>query len=237
MCVAIFKPKEEQISKEILKRCWESNPHGAGFMYAKDGRIKVAKELTSFKKFLRVFREHENSAKGCDVVIHFRIMTHGVLDYRNTHPHRVNNETWLVHNGIIDDHCYKNAKLSDTVKFCKMLGGLPRDFMNNPATVNLIGGYSDTDKMIMLNTRGESRIVNEELGIWDQGIWYSNQSYEKPKAARVWTYGGYNYKDDYAGYYKEKNCIFCHKALKQSEQYYQLCEQCETHDETRVVKN
>ena len=235
MCVAIFKPKEEQISKEILKRCWESNPHGAGFMYAKDGRIKVAKELTSFKKFLRVFREHEKSASGCDVVVHFRIMTHGVLDYRNTHPHRVNNETWLVHNGIIDEHCYKNAKLSDTVKFCKMLAGLPRDFMNNPATVNLIGGYIDTDKLILLNTRGESRIINEELGVWDNGIWYSNQSYEKPKVTK-WSYGGYNY-GNYSNFNLDDACLFCNKQLTQREQHFQLCEQCETHEKTRVTKN
>ena len=228
MCIAIYKPKESEITKNTLKTCWESNPHGAGLMYAINGKVKIAKELKSFKRFLRQFREHEKA--GADMVIHFRIMTHGKLDFRNTHPHRVNKDTWLVHNGIISEHCYKNASLSDTVKFCKMIAGLPQDFMKNRATLNLISGYIDTDKMILLNRQGKIQIINEDLGVWDGGVWYSNQSYETVKMSTWYDSARY-----YSPYGDDTECIFCQVSLSPKETKTGICEFCESRTETRIA--
>jgi len=227
VCIAIYKPKESEITKNTLKEFWESKPHGAGLMYAINGKVKIVKELKSFKRFLKQFREHEKT--GADMVIHFRIMTHGKIDYRNTHPHRVNKDTWLVHNGIIAEHCHKNATLSDTAKFCKMIAELPQDFMENRATLNLIGGYIDTDKMILLNRRGKIQIINEEFGVWDGGVWYSNQSYETVKMNKWYD------TRFYSPYDTETECLFCSVSLSPKESKTGVCEFCESRTESRIA--
>jgi len=229
VCIAILKPKESKIKTETLRECWESNPHGAGFMYAKNNRVIVRKELKNFERFLKEYRKHEQI--GGKMVIHFRIMTHGKLDYKNTHPHRVNNNTWLVHNGVISQHSYKNAKLSDTVKFCKMLAGLPVDFMQSKPTLKLIGGYIDTDKIILMDTSGKTRIINEDQGIWDGGIWYSNQSYEPINYAQ---YGNnrnwFDIRDDYI----IDDCLLCQNSLQANEIQNGVCKHCNTRNDSRV---
>ena len=229
MCIAILKPKESEIKTDTLRECWDSNPHGAGFMYAKNNRVIVRKELKNFERFLKEYRKHEQI--GGKMVIHFRIMTHGKLDYKNTHPHQVNKNTWLVHNGVILQHSHKNAKLSDTVKFCKMLAGLPVDFMQSKPTLRLISGYIDTDKIILMDTSGRTQIVNEEQGIWDDGIWYSNQSYEPINYAH---YGSnrnwFDIQDDYI----IDDCLLCQNSLQANEVQSGVCHHCNTRNDSRV---
>ena len=230
VCIAILKPKDSEISNETLRECWNSNPHGAGFMYAKNNRVIVRKELKHFERFLKQYRKHEKL--GGKMVIHFRIMTHGKLDYKNTHPHQVNDKTWLVHNGVISQHSYKNSKLSDTVKFCKMLAGLPVDFMQSKPTLKLIGGYIDTDKIILMDTSGKTRIINEDEGVWDEGIWYSNQSYCPINYAQYGsTRNWFDIRDDYI----VDDCLLCHSSLQDNEVKSGVCNPCNLRNDSRIL--
>ena len=43
MCIAIYKPKGNTISKDTLKNCFDNNPDGSGFMYAQNDKLVVKK--------------------------------------------------------------------------------------------------------------------------------------------------------------------------------------------------
>jgi len=57
MCIIAAIPQGQQISKSILKRCWENNPHGGGFMYSDGNKVIIEKEMVSFKKYWKKFYE------------------------------------------------------------------------------------------------------------------------------------------------------------------------------------
>lgn len=190
MCIAIKQPRGLELSKSVLQKCWDNNPDGAGFMYASNGKIIVRKELDSFKSFYKQLSKHRKR-NNVDFVIHFRIATHGMIDKRNTHPHRVNQSTWLVHNGVISQKCFNKSSLSDTVHFTKLLGKLPSNFMLNDSMLELIREYISTDKIIFLNDRGDVKIVNESHGVKKHGCWFSNHSFQK--IAYAYSYQSRNY--------------------------------------------
>ena len=177
MCVAVLKPKDSSIDDKTLEKCWESNPDGGGFMYVNNDKIIISKEQDSFKKYKTLYRKHE-SLIDTDFILHFRIATSGLIDLANTHPHKVNNDVYMVHNGVIDRCADVNSKISDTMKFCKFISNLPNNFTGNKSMIELITGYIGTDKMIFLNRNGDIKIVNENKGIWKDGNWYSNGNWD-----------------------------------------------------------
>lgn len=186
MCVAVLKPKNIKISDETLKKCWDANKDGGGFMYSYNDKLIIRKELKSFEKYIKLYRKHEKKIN-TDFVLHFRIATSGLIDLNNTHPHKVNEDTYLVHNGVIDRCSDANSKTSDTMKFCKFISNLPSNFIHNKSMMELISGYIGTDKMIFLNKHGEIKIVNEKRGAWIDGCWFSNENWNYTKKLDSWT--------------------------------------------------
>lgn len=181
MCIAIYKPSNKTISKDILKRCYDSNPDGAGFMYAQDKELKIQKGFFEFDKFYDAYKAHQ--AKKC--VIHFRIKTHGKIDETNCHPFLINPTLGFVHNGIISG--FGNNTHSDTIQFNEsVLQKLVSKWGNlalfQDPMVDLIEGRIGYSKLVMLDRHGNHKIFNEDKGQWDGGVWYSNTSYKpKPK--------------------------------------------------------
>ena len=57
MCIAILKPEDKVLSKDTLEECWNSNPDGAGFMYAENGKLHIHKGLMSFSSFYRAYKK------------------------------------------------------------------------------------------------------------------------------------------------------------------------------------
>jgi len=181
MCIAIYKPSNKKINKDILKRCYDSNPDGAGFMYAQDKELKIQKGFFEFDKFYQAYKEHQT--KKC--VIHFRIKTHGKIDETNCHPFNINPSLGFVHNGIISG--FGNDTHSDTIQFNEnVLQKLVSKWGNlalfQDPIIDLIEGRIGYSKLVMLDRHGNHKIFNEEKGHWDNGVWYSNTSYKpKPK--------------------------------------------------------
>jgi hypothetical protein len=69
-----------------------------------------------------------------------------------------------------------------------------------PAIKHLIEERIGYSKLIFLDRHGKHEIFNEDKGLWDEGIWYSNSSY-KPKIAVTTTnvskYDTYKYYPSY----------------------------------------
>ena len=51
MCIAIYKPSDKILSQETLNECYDSNPDGAGFMYAQDKKLHIEKGFFSYDSF------------------------------------------------------------------------------------------------------------------------------------------------------------------------------------------
>ena len=186
MCIAILKPSGTEISDEYLRNCFERNRDGAGIAYAHDGKLYINKGIFDEDKFVAIVRQAEKLAEGA-MLIHCRIGTHGLKDKNNCHPHVVNNRCVLIHNGILNIDVPRDSEESDTIHFIKRyLKPLSRDFMRDDAICDLIEkAIGSGNKFVLLNHKGEYRIINEKAGHWEKGIWYSNKSYESLKFSNV----------------------------------------------------
>ena len=179
MCLIIVQPMESpQIPNYILRNAWAENDDGAGYMFAVDGQLIIRKPFHSFRAFRRAYRaDYAAHGNVAPFILHFRIATHGKLDKAGTHPHRVNGDLGLAHNGILSFlHPAKHE--SDTALFVRAVLAhrstadiLSADYL---ASLEMLIGAGN--KLAFLSATGEIAIVNEEAGFWDNGLWYSNSS-------------------------------------------------------------
>lgn len=208
MCIAILKTKDALITKETLKTCYDNNKDGCGFAYCDEGKIYIKK----FMSFDRFYEEYSKVHNKSNMLIHFRIATHGGVNLDNCHPFKLNDRMALIHNGIISGYGNKTDK-SDTRDFIdKVIGNISWKMWKNPSFVQLVGEAIGNSKFCILDIEGGYYIVNENKGEWVDGVWYSNSSY-KPRTVYKTTIKkdykkdySYNYNswygyDDYDDYY------------------------------------
>lgn len=191
MCIIAIQPIGTKIKENILRNCWESNNDGAGIMYVENGKIIVQRELHNFNEFMRIKRNADRI--GGNIVIHFRIATSGGINEKNLHPFKINESIYFCHNGILDIDVPINSPINDTQIFNNyFMKGLPVDFVNNNAIMQLLEySIGDRNKFVFLDSSGQFHVLNERAGKWDNGIWYSNESY---KRYPTYGYSKYNKK-------------------------------------------
>ena len=193
MCIAIMKSANKKISKSTLRRCYDANPDGAGFMYAEDKQLVVNKGYFTFKEFYKEYKPHGDK----QVLIHFRIKTHGPIDKDNCHPFLVNSGLGFIHNGIING--YGSNIKSDTIEFNesilqKIVSKHGNNSLFDDPMVELIENVIGYSKLVFLDRHGNYTIMNEKKGNWNDGVWYSNMSWKKPEPVKHTNYLSYPYK-------------------------------------------
>lgn len=197
MCIAIINPSNKTLTKETLNNCWLNNDDGAGFLYIQDGKLKAFKEMKSFNKFFNKYMNVKKSCPESNIVLHFRISTHGVVNKTNCHPFFVNNDLGFVHNGVIYG-VKEDPRFSDTYMFNKtILKNLPASFEQNETIMDLLQDFiGNGSKLAFLDSSNNYYLVNEEAGHWNDGCWFSNHSYESVSAyvdyGGTKVYRGYN---------------------------------------------
>jgi len=184
MCLLITQTNNKAISENRLRNADENNPHGMGFTYS-NGTKLIIEKFRHFNKFhARYIKALKTYGKTSHFLIHFRYSTHGTSDgVFNVHPFKVNSRLVFAHNGVIS--VKDDVKRSDTRVFNDtILKQLPKNFLSNKATRELLGNFVSGSKLAFLNVDGESTIINESAGHWDKGVWFSNDTYD---------YCGYSY--------------------------------------------
>lgn len=189
MCVAIYKPKNIQTpSLETLKKCWDTNPDGAGFAILtgeKKYPIEIHKGFMTWESFLWAFEKYQLADFSGEMFLHFRITTHGGTSPGNTHPFSITKDIKilqytnvltnyaLVHNGILPIEP-ENKGISDTMELCRRLakGSFYQDV---PAVFNLIKGMIGSNKIAVM-TKDKVHL----LGDWeiDNGVYFSNMLWD-----------------------------------------------------------
>lgn len=182
MCIIIVKPAGIAFPTEaVLRNCWSSNRDGFGAMYRKeDGKIQIEKGYMTLNEVLNWRARHAASLLNTDVVMHFRLSTHGGVSAGNTHPFPITDhigdlrrlnfvcDRAIAHNGILNEFGRAKSSLSDTMIFVKHLAG-----MNAPTFIGSAIS-KQTGKFVYMN--GTDTIM---FGIFNEenGIFYSNYSY------------------------------------------------------------
>ncbi len=183
MCIAVFKPANQKLKKEILERCYKANGDGCGFAFPMDGRVEIVKGRMEFEEFWNRLDAIQNQGE-FPMLAHFRIRSAGDISDENCHPFRINDQHALIHNGTIWDFNAANSKVSDTAVFChnilKPLFQDYPDFFKTKYGHHLIEKTIGVSRIIILNAQGEYVIFNESGGEWDDNVWYSNKSYLPP---------------------------------------------------------
>lgn len=178
MCIAILNEPNKVIDFLTLQNCWDNNRDGAGMLYIEDDKLKIFKEMTSFKNFYDTYLKVREADMSKKIVLHFRIATHGQVDRANCHPFLVNKRLGFVHNGIISGLPY-SSDYSDTYMFNKhILQKMPNGFLQHKGICTLMEEFISYSKLIFLDDKNNSTIIGEEKGDWDDGNWYSNTTYK-----------------------------------------------------------
>ncbi len=130
MCIICVSPSGvRQPGKTIIQTMFRRNPHGAGYMYARDGKVHIHKGFMDLDEFQRAIESEHFTAQD-SVVYHFRISTQAGINPEMTHPFPLSNQPafmkeldvdcacGIAHNGIIRlTSDPTNREYSDTAVF------------------------------------------------------------------------------------------------------------------------
>lgn len=187
MCVICASPKgTHQPSISEIKRMFCRNPHGAGYMVAREGWVEIHKGFMNLGDFLAALKsEHFTAADS--VVYHFRISTQAGVNPEMTHPFPLSNQRedmkaldvicgcGIAHNGVIrltTDPAEK--EYSDTAIFITDYLSQyilrPSD-LHRDELLNAIGRLIQS-KMAILDASGY--IATDGSFINDRGLLFSN---------------------------------------------------------------
>jgi len=176
MCLIIFSPNfnRSTIRKSILEKGFDENSDGAGFAYLENGLIKISQSYFDFDKFYESYKQITVNLSG-PILIHFRWATKGSNNNTNTQPLFINEHLVMAHNGIFEGLSLCSKNLSDSVNLSRIIKRLKWEFPFNNAQKDLLKALcSERSKLVFLNKNGQYNIINEQLGAWRAGCWYSD---------------------------------------------------------------
>ena len=212
MCIIIVANANKRISNRIIKQAYKNNPDGFGIAASINGKLKVIKGLYKPNKIIKIYNQLRERATG-DIVLHFRLATHGNITDNLCHPFRVNDDLVMFHNGIIDSQLVGWTKdyidESDSSLFCKnILRKFKRGFECNDYILNMLGDFIGFhNKICLLNSDGNVSYINKDEWITYRNITYSNDSLLPMEYTDL-----FDYNEEYEEY---KNNIDYYKDYKE----------------------
>ena len=215
MCIiAVSRRGVKQPSLDQFRSMFDRNPDGAGYMYARNGKVVIHKGFMDFTDFYRAVCE-ENFTESDPVVYHFRISTQAGVNPQMTHPFpltavRENCEkldltcsVGIAHNGIIrmtSDH--KETRFSDTVIFITdyMTKLIRKQADITDAAVNtMIDHLTNSKWAIMDGSTGDIVTVGQFQNV--DGVLFSNGTFVNAKNCTIKPPVNFSLDDYYDGYY------------------------------------
>lgn len=190
MCIiCVSQSGIHQPTDATIRAMFRSNPHGAGYMFARDGKVTIHKGFMNIDDFLAAVHAEHFTAED-SVVYHFRISTQAGVNPAMTHPFPLSNQPRMMrvldltcrcgvaHNGIIRLTSDPNNKVySDTAIFITdYLSQIihRKADLRNPETLNLIWKLAQS-KFAILDGSGYVATVGHFIN--DRGLLFSNDSY------------------------------------------------------------
>jgi Glutamine amidotransferases class-II len=190
MCLLTFYPAGILPDVTTLANGAYVNDDGHGFAIVTGRRILVRRGLDA-ERMVTSFDHLRGKYPDGPALFHSRFGTHGTIGRHNCHPFRVGGDrrTVLAHNGILPKMVQprEGDTRSDTRIAAEDL--LPRKPFGSLGSWRgrdrLAKWLGPGNKIVILTVdphyRENSYIVNEDRGIWDSGVWYSNNDYREPE--------------------------------------------------------
>ena len=173
MCLLIAKPKDTKVNWDIVESASITNNDGFGYAYAKDGEIHRFRTM-DFKEFED--RYHKEGVDEYPALIHLRLSTGGQDNVKNCHPFFVGSRNLVMgHNGVFA-FLQDQKKKSDTNILSGMLARLPKGWENDADWLGFVESAIMPSKIALMDPEGNIKILNEEAGVEEDGVWYSNKS-------------------------------------------------------------
>lgn len=185
-CVIIFKPEGVIADKELLELRFKSNNDSWGIASGSDLFVGVDQSV--------FWRELNASWIKDSFLIHFRTATSGKEKDNGVQPITLKNDTRFFLNGNLKDYFGKDEP--DTVLYAReYLDKLPDNFLENKEIMEKIteDAKINNAKMAFMDKKGKVYLINDEAGVWEKGIWFSNP--------RLGQYAGFGFSGIYP--YKE----------------------------------
>lgn len=185
MCIAIVKKIDGVITDEAIRNSDDANPHGAGYAFVKEGKVVVKKGFFKVEEFIKAFREDEKHyGQETPFILHFRWATCGLTNVANCHPFPTKHGA-MMHNG----HFYNsNTNMSDSAEVAEELGEyLSKD--NVGTKMKELEDIFNHNKVALLYHDKSFAIINEQLGEWDNNVWYSTTAWQSDRSPVVWNGG------------------------------------------------
>ena len=114
MCIIAIKPAHHKmIDETTLETMFDTNPDGAGYMYAYNNRVHIKKGFMTLKELLNSL---DNLKKKINIeeiplILHFRISTSGKTDGATCHPFPVTSDL----NALRKTHVITNLGMAHNV--------------------------------------------------------------------------------------------------------------------------
>lgn len=193
MCIICSSPSGIPQPTDLqIQAMFEANPHGAGYMVARGGKVQISKGYMDAQDFFHAVR-YENFTADDPVVYHFRISTQAGVTPAMTHPFPLSKniedtrildcsaDVGVAHNGIIRlTSDPRDRKYSDTAHFVsEYLAYMIRDpsDLRDQKLLRSIQSLIGWSKLAIMDGSGYIATVGDWITESD-GLLFSNHSYE-----------------------------------------------------------
>jgi hypothetical protein len=178
MCLIIHKPKGTPLPHSWLHTAADYNRDGFGFMAIDgNGAVQVVKRTqTRYWELIALFGDFANR----ECTLHLRSRSAGAQDHHNTHPLRVIDQIYVMHNGHVDT-VRRDQQRSDTWHLVRdyLRPAFSRDpnILDNELYRHGLQRFIGGDNRLVFadGPRRRTVIINAGAGLWHRGIWISNR--------------------------------------------------------------
>jgi hypothetical protein len=243
MCLLLLAKPNYTPKKKYLNCACDSNPHGFGFAFHTGKKIFTFHSLDKNETIENFYKMRAKYPEAW-AMFHARYATHGSVKVENCHPFKVANsaKTILGHNGILPLKPKIGDDRSDTKLFAEdFLPVFGLENLDDESFFNELEDFCAGSKLVIFTTEPKMEnqiyVINENLGHWKNGVWYSNNSYMAPKVHTVakvekdwfeWEYSDELESIDELGEndFQDWQCLRCGKLTDCTKQFCAQCSAC-----------
>lgn len=173
MCLIIYSPTGNLVPQAHFMTGAKDNDDGIGVM-----STEGVEKFIGRKRTRRAWRYVRSLAdKGLPHAVHFRFATHGRVGNANTHPINIPDSTvYMMHNGVLWTAVTATEEASDTAIFARSVMPIYLDMMQTGQEWKRpLEMEAASNRILLMDIEtGSVDLINEHLGDWVAGFWYSN---------------------------------------------------------------
>jgi len=173
MCQIVVKEANKKFDMKKLDKAQGWNSDGYGVTWYEDGSLQTLKTM-DYNRFKGIL----SSLKGVPAVAHLRNTTKGTTCIDNNHPFDITYGV-MYHNGTITG--LKSSKVggSDTEGLAELINACEYTYVTDlfPMLQHIVG--NTINRLVFMDRDGNIEYINKELGIEEDGIWYSNDYHKR----------------------------------------------------------